>query len=212
MSNIEPYPDFQPFAYAGGLYDGQTKLVRFGARDYDASVGRWTCKDPIFFSGGETSLYGYVGNDPINYIDLYGLRLWPWEKPVYLHFIGNWSAEDKAWAESSLNRVLNTKRGKELENMIRDQGVPRTIHLATYGSKNECDDAPTTEIHISLNALVPIETQWGTIFATLDRKIAHELGHAVTGTRDSGPANMDNVNQNENPIMEELGEAKRIEY
>jgi RHS repeat-associated protein len=27
-------------------------LVRFGARDYDASTGRWTAKDPIRFDGG----------------------------------------------------------------------------------------------------------------------------------------------------------------
>ena len=28
-------PGFQPFGFAGGLYDQDTKLVRFGARDYD---------------------------------------------------------------------------------------------------------------------------------------------------------------------------------
>ena len=37
-------PGFQPFGFAGGLYDWQTKLVRFGARDYDAETGRWTDK------------------------------------------------------------------------------------------------------------------------------------------------------------------------
>ncbi|MBT9098538.1 hypothetical protein KFZ76_12595 [Methylovulum psychrotolerans] len=37
-------PGFQPFGYAGGLYDRHTKLVRFGARDYDAETGRWTGK------------------------------------------------------------------------------------------------------------------------------------------------------------------------
>ncbi|MBP8976482.1 MAG: hypothetical protein KBG83_07185 [Bacteroidetes bacterium] len=28
-------PDFQLFGYAGGLYDSQTKMTRFGTRDYD---------------------------------------------------------------------------------------------------------------------------------------------------------------------------------
>ncbi len=62
-------PGFQPFGYAGGLYDTDTGLVRFGARDYDPSVGRWTAKDPILFEGGQVNLYVYVGNDPVNGID-----------------------------------------------------------------------------------------------------------------------------------------------
>jgi RHS repeat-associated protein len=64
---------FQPFGFAGGLYDADTGLVRFGARDYDAVTGRWTAKDPILFTGGDTNLYAYVGNDPINYVDPNGL-------------------------------------------------------------------------------------------------------------------------------------------
>jgi RHS repeat-associated protein len=58
-----------PFGFAGGLYDKQTKLTRFGARDYDAGVGRWTSKDPILFAGGQSNLYGYVANDPVNFFD-----------------------------------------------------------------------------------------------------------------------------------------------
>jgi hypothetical protein len=65
-------------------------MVKFGARFYDASVGRWLSKDPILFGGGDTNLYGYTGaigkvprmetnlygyvlQDPINYIDPTGL-------------------------------------------------------------------------------------------------------------------------------------------
>ena len=66
-------PGFQPFGFAGGLYDSDTGLVHFGARDYDPQTGRWISKDPILFAGGETSLYGYAGNDPINFIDPSGL-------------------------------------------------------------------------------------------------------------------------------------------
>jgi len=57
------------------LHDRDTGLVRFGFRDYDPDVGRWTAKDPIFFAGGDTDLYGYVLNEPINFIDPDGLEL-----------------------------------------------------------------------------------------------------------------------------------------
>jgi RHS repeat-associated protein len=60
-----------PFGFAGGLYDKDTGLVRFGARDYDPNVGRWVSKDPIRFDGG-ANLYAYVGNDPVNLIDPHG--------------------------------------------------------------------------------------------------------------------------------------------
>jgi len=62
-----------PFGFAGGLYDRDTGLVRFGFRDYDPDVGRWTAKDPILFAGGDTDLYGYCLNDPVNFADRWGL-------------------------------------------------------------------------------------------------------------------------------------------
>jgi RHS repeat-associated protein len=70
---IDTNPGFQPFGFAGGLYDHDTKLVRFGARDYDAETGRWTSKDPILFVSRDTSLYAYVLNDPVNRVDFSGL-------------------------------------------------------------------------------------------------------------------------------------------
>jgi RHS repeat-associated protein len=62
-------PGFQPFGYAGGIYDPDTHLVRFGARDYDAEAGRWTAHEPLLFAGGHPNLYTYAGGDPINYQD-----------------------------------------------------------------------------------------------------------------------------------------------
>jgi RHS repeat-associated protein len=65
-------PGFHPFGFAGGLYDADTGLMRFGARDYDPVVGRWTTKDPIGFAGG-LNMYGYVMGDPVNLADPSGL-------------------------------------------------------------------------------------------------------------------------------------------
>jgi RHS repeat-associated protein len=47
---LDSNPGFQPFGFADGLYDRDTDLVRFGARDYDLETSRWTAKDPIGFS------------------------------------------------------------------------------------------------------------------------------------------------------------------
>jgi len=70
---VDTNPGFQPFGFAGGLYDQHTGLTRFGARDYDAQSGRWTTKDPIKFLARSTNLYMYAHNNPTNYVDPQGL-------------------------------------------------------------------------------------------------------------------------------------------
>jgi RHS repeat-associated protein len=70
-------PGLIPFGFAGGLFDRDTGLVRFGARDYDPGAGRWTAKDVLGFAGGEANLYAYAADDPVNLIDPDGLRLYP---------------------------------------------------------------------------------------------------------------------------------------
>jgi RHS repeat-associated protein len=82
-----------PLGFAGGFYDHDTKLVRFGARDYDPALGRWTAKDPIDFAGGDMNLYGYVGNSPVNWVDPSGL----WNEDVHSG-IGNSLYGTHLWA------------------------------------------------------------------------------------------------------------------
>ncbi len=64
---------FSILGFAGGLYDTDTGLIRFGYRDYDPETGRWTSKDPISFDGGDANLYAYCGGDPVNLVDALGL-------------------------------------------------------------------------------------------------------------------------------------------
>jgi RHS repeat-associated protein len=63
-----------PFGFAGGIYDKDTKLTRFGVRDYDSETGRWTSKEPLGF-GGSRNFYVYVKNNPVMFRDPTGLIL-----------------------------------------------------------------------------------------------------------------------------------------
>lgn len=76
-------PGFQPFGFAGGIYDRDTELTRFGARDYDAEIGRWAAKDPIRFSGRDLNLFGYASANPVTFVDPNGLEVIYNDQVVY---------------------------------------------------------------------------------------------------------------------------------
>jgi RHS repeat-associated protein len=101
-------PGFQPFGFAGGLYDRQIGLVRFGARDYDPETGRWTSKDPIGFAGGDLNLYGYVANDPINGNDSSGL----YRVDVHYHKTKQWAMEE-GFLESEAEVIAAANQGHD---------------------------------------------------------------------------------------------------
>lgn len=68
---------FQPFGFAGGIYDHDTKFLQYGYRDYVPQFGRWIARDPIGFYSEDVNLYTYASNNPTNLIDPSGLE------PVY---------------------------------------------------------------------------------------------------------------------------------
>jgi RHS repeat-associated protein len=100
------------------LHDWDTGLVRFGYRDYDPDVGRWTAKDPIGFAGGDTDLYGYVINDPIKWID-------PWGLLVTYHGFGVSAGAGIGTEGDSVNYVSAT--GYTYEGSRRDGGSEEGI-------------------------------------------------------------------------------------
>lgn len=65
-------PGWMPFGFAGGLSDSSLGLLRFGARDIDAVVGRFLAKDASRFRGGTAYLFEYALNDPLNVVDREG--------------------------------------------------------------------------------------------------------------------------------------------
>jgi RHS repeat-associated protein len=116
---------FQPFGFAGGLRDDATSLIHFGARDYMPEMGRWTERDPIAFKGGLTNLYGYVGNDPVNWIDPSGL----------------------------CPTIIETKRkqGKSYNDAQQEPSIPGAITVSAHGDPNNLyyTDDPNTPIPIN---------------------------------------------------------------
>lgn len=66
-----------PFQFAGlfGIgTDRSNGLVFMRARQYDASIGRFTAPDPLGITSGQSNLYSYANNSPMTFVDPAGLK------------------------------------------------------------------------------------------------------------------------------------------
>jgi RHS repeat-associated protein len=150
-------PGFQPFGFAGGLYDADTGLVRFGFRDYSALTGQWTARDPIGFQGGQLSFFTYLNNDPLNSIDPVGLG--PWKRltdyanavpPIY-HELADLAAESGitasvAWAleqagQETISAGNHLMEIADLTGRFIGEGVNYITGNALMHAQNEAKNA-----------------------------------------------------------------------
>jgi len=58
--------------FTGRRYDPETGLYYYRARYYNPEIGRFLQPDPIGYNDG-MNMYAYVGNNPLAWIDPYGL-------------------------------------------------------------------------------------------------------------------------------------------
>ena len=63
--------DSLDFGYLGKPYNADTELYDYGFRDYSPNIARFTTVDPI---RDGRNWYSYVVNDPVNFVDLWGLQ------------------------------------------------------------------------------------------------------------------------------------------
>ena len=61
------------FLYTGHFYHDESDLHLTLYRAYNPKLGMWLSRDPIAENGG-INLYAYVGNNPVNWWDPYGLN------------------------------------------------------------------------------------------------------------------------------------------
>ena len=64
-----------------GREDDATGLYYHRARYYSSSYQRFVSQDPLGFGGGDANLYAYIGNDPVDWNDPFGLKPKP---PIFI--------------------------------------------------------------------------------------------------------------------------------
>lgn len=73
MTTVTGAAASNPFQFTSRENDS-SGLYYYRARYYSPLVQRFISEDPIGFRSGDTNLYAYVGNDPINMVDSMGLQ------------------------------------------------------------------------------------------------------------------------------------------
>ncbi|WP_428268296.1 RHS repeat-associated core domain-containing protein, partial [Haliangium sp.] len=105
------------YGFTGQERDDSTGLLHFQYRYLDTETGRWLSPDPLFATlspelvsklGESTVGYGYVANNPVNYIDPTGL---------YKFILG-------LWGEPTYSTLQTRESAKNYNDLVNDGTVP----------------------------------------------------------------------------------------
>jgi RHS repeat-associated protein len=135
-----------PYLFTGKELDEETGLYYFGARYYDARTGVWQSTDPILgkylptaeqeenaklpgiggvFKSNNLSLYGYVGLNPLNFVDPTG------EARKYIDLGGGWKGGiDQFNIHGAASHEIHVfdKAGKEVGVLGPKGWIPKHGH------------------------------------------------------------------------------------
>ncbi|GAB4230498.1 MAG: hypothetical protein Tsb0021_08580 [Chlamydiales bacterium] len=131
-----------PWRFQSKRVDPETGLIYFGRRYYAPDQGRWISQDPLSYEDGP-NLYAYVKNNPLIYIDEYGLFRLPLPLPMQINVPPSVSRPflDATWSYRHLkkeerqrlyrNEPINA--GEVRVITIEGRKDPNKLYLVTNG-------------------------------------------------------------------------------
>jgi RHS repeat-associated protein len=129
----------QPIRMQGQQLDAETGLFYNRYRYYDPAGGRYVTQDPIGLLGG-ANLYGYVGGDPLFYVDPHGLQVAiPGMPPLPI-----WTPQ-----QQEANRILSERLTRALNGIFTKNRTPEESAQAQteYESyKKRCEQKPDDQL------------------------------------------------------------------
>jgi RHS repeat-associated protein len=117
----------QPFRFSTKFTDVETGLVYYGHRYYSPTLGRFINRDPIGERGG-LNLYGFVGNNGTNRVDVLGL--FDFRRQCYVWVQGG-------VADWSKTYCVNVPRGTPEPKEPREPGSGDPGNTGTTGTNND---------------------------------------------------------------------------
>ena len=221
--------NMQPYKYNGKELDTKKGLnwYDYGARHYDATLGRFMTQDRFAEKYSALSPYQYGANNPISNIDVNGdsIKVSPCPSGLFDYIKQYFGFETDF--QNRVNDDLKELKSKSEEAKILIEGLEKSTHIHTITIGGIMQIKPDKQV-------VPGESQGSTIvYNPLNEKdvngkkrtpkvaLAHELKHA--SDYDNGLATKEKTSNGislmdvrainfENKIRKITGDEKRIKY